>query len=391
MMTRTHIVLAAFAIVLVTPFANAERYNVRGADGRFVKLSKSTALTVYKPKNTGMVVYQPKTMALAVHQGGKQEIVDAEFTEVHEPAHVAATPAAKGTIGGWLRRNFTIRTSESDKLVAAKALRKAGRLDEASHYLNETERPHGFLEKLAFGHAEMKLNGATRTSLKASARANDIHGTDDAFRAMKNMESGGKTTWFSRWRAGAAQTSGMKSSLRIASKQGKQGDFESATRTLDLAAGLSNGHERAIARGDRTLVKQATKAATKAAKDGDIDGTLSALHVAMNAKGKDALSETEAHTIFDHAYDRAIPKILKSAKASFDKGDEQGAAEQLADVQQLQEEQGRPATGRARRTQVELNALVGGRANQIRAQRATAPVETAEDVEANEATNGASN
>ena len=388
MMTRTHIVLAAFAIVLVAPYAQAERYNVRGANGRFVKLSTSTALTVYKPKNTSVVVYQPKIL-----QARPTEIVDAEFTEVHAPAKVAATPAAKGTLGGWLRRNFTIRSSEGDKLVAAKALRKAGRLDEAAHYLNETDRPQGILEKLAFGHAEMKLNGATRTSLKASARANDIHGTDDAFRAMKNMESGGKTTWFSRWRAGAAQKSGMNSSLRIASKQGNKGDFDAASRTLDLAAGLSNGHERAISRGDRTLARQATKAATRAAKNGDIDGTLSALQAAMNVKGAAALPESEARTIFDRAYDRAIPKMLKSAKAAFDKGDEEGAAAQFAEVQQLQEEQGRPATGRARRTQVELNALVGARANQIRAQRAaqTAPVETAEDVAANEATNGASN
>ncbi|MEO6951526.1 MAG: hypothetical protein ABI321_06925 [Polyangia bacterium] len=389
MMTRTHIVLATFAIVLVTPFAHAERYNVRGADGRFVKQSTSTALTVYKPKSTGMVVYKPSSTAMTVHEAPKQHIVDAAFTEIHEPAHIAAAPASKGTLGGWLRRNFTIRSGERDKLTAARALRKAGRMEEASQHLNATEKPQGFFERVAFGHAAMKLNTATRSSLKESARANDIGRTHDAFLAMQNMESGGKTTWLSRWRAGSAQKSGMKSSLRIASRQGNKGDFESASRTLDLAAGLSNGNDRAIARGDRRFVKQATRAATRAAKSGDINATVSALDVAMNANGSDAMSEPAAHAIFDKAFDHAIPKMLKSAKASFNHGDEQGAAEQLAEVQQLQEEQGRPSTGRAHRTQVELNALVGARASRIRAQREAD--RSVPEAKTSEASNGAAN
>ena len=84
--------------------------------------------------------------------------------------------------------------------------------------------------------------------------------------------------------------------------------------------------------------------------------------------------------------------MLKAAKTAFNKGDEQGAAEMLAQVQELQEEQGRPATGRARKTQVELTALVGARASQLRAEQAAqqnAP--QTETAEASEASNGVSN
>lgn len=349
-MTRTHIVLATFAIFLMTPFAHAERYNVRGPDGRFVKQA-STAFTVQHPAST----------ALEIHSAAKSESADAELHS-HE---TASTPAQKATLGGWLRNNFTIRSGERDKLAAARALRKAGRVGEASHYLDRTDAPQGFVERIAFGHAAMKLNAAARTSLEQGARANDFEKTGDAFAAMKNLESGGKTTWFSRWRAGVAQKSGMKSSLRFAAKQGKTGDFASASRSLDLAAGLSNGNERAIARGDANLVKQATKAATRAAENGDLDGTMSALDVAMHANGY-ALPGHEAHAIFDRAYDKAIPKLLKSAKDAYKRGDQDSAAGMLAQVQELQAEQGRPATGRARTTQVELTALVGGRASTMR-------------------------
>ena len=348
MMTRTHIALATFAIVLMTPFAHAERYNVRGADGRFVKQS-SAALAGAKPNSSAMMAEHATSSAVA-------------DGHAHE---TTSTPAQKTTLGGWLRSNFTIRSSQRDKLTAATALRKAGRVGEAASYLTHTDKPQGFVEKIAFGRAEMKLNSAARSALKQGARANDFDKAGDAFVALKKMETGGKTTWFSRWRANAAQRQGMKASLRIAAKQGKTGDFASASRSLDLAAGLSNGNESAITRGDARLVKQATKAATRAAKSGDIDGTVSALQVAMHGNGG-ALPAHEAQAIFDRAYDKAIPKMLKSAKDAYKHGDTDGAAAMLARVQDLQADQGRPATGRAHTTQVELTALVGSRANVMR-------------------------
>ena len=97
-MTRTHIVLATFAIFLMTPFAHAERYNVRGPDGRFVKQA-STAFTVQHPAST----------ALEIHSAAKSESADAELHS-HE---TASTPAQKATLGGWLRNNFTIRSGQT--------------------------------------------------------------------------------------------------------------------------------------------------------------------------------------------------------------------------------------------------------------------------------------